>query len=641
NVYYIKYALELGISIDSIHRITGIDPWFLYHFVQLIEMEEELRAYRDRHQELPEDLLRQAKRYGYSDRQLAFLLRTGDAEIRSFRKKLQIMPVYKMVDTCAAEFSSRTSYFYSTYEEENESVVTSRKKVIVLGGGPNRIGQGIEFDYCCVHCVMALKEKGYEAIMINSNPETVSTDYDISDKLYFEPLTFEDVMNIIELEKPIGVIVQFGGQTPLKLAKLLYQANIPILGTSYEMIDLAEDRVLFGNLLNQLQIDHPPFQTASTPEELVEKAEQIGYPVLVRPSYVLGGRAMEVIYEKQTLKRYIQKAFEISPDHPVILDRFLEDAFEFDVDALSDGDDVLIGGVMQHIEEAGIHSGDSAAVLPAYMISPRHEILIREYTKILAKSLNVKGLINIQYALKDDVLYVLEVNPRASRTVPFVSKAIGKPLAKLATSIALGEKLNTFSYNKEIVPPYISVKEAIFPFHKFPGTPMYLGPEMRSTGEVMGISPHFGNAYAKAQVSTGTPLPTQGTVLLSVNDNDKKMIIPIARNFIQLGFNIMATSGTARILSIQGIEVQKINKVTESSPTIIDCIRDRRIDLVINTPLGKESRIGEAEIGMEAVKHRVPMITTLSGALASIAGIEAMQKSRLSVYCLQDIYTFI
>jgi carbamoyl-phosphate synthase large subunit len=638
NVFYIKIALQLGVSIDTIYKITGIDPWFLFNIKQIIETENELYQFRNKINQLSPELIRQAKQQGFSDAQISYLTNTVERKIRTLRKEYNIFPVYKMVDTCAGEFEAKTTYFYSNYDEENESIPSKNKKVVVLGSGPNRIGQGIEFDYCCVHCVMALRERGVEAIMINSNPETVSTDYDIADKLYFEPLTFEDVMNVIELEKPDGVIIQFGGQTPLKLAKNLQQEGVPIIGTSPDMIDLAEDRQLFGGLLKKLLIDHPPFQTATNSNELLEKAKQVGFPVLVRPSYVLGGRAMEIIYDQETLEQHIQKAFAVSHDHPVLIDKFLEDAFEFDVDALCDGENVLIGGVMQHIEEAGIHSGDSAAVLPAYMISPRHEILIREYTSTLAKKLEVKGLINIQFALKDDVLYVLEVNPRASRTVPFVSKAIGKPLAKLATYLILGDKVGDFPFKDEIIPPYVSVKESVFPFNKFPGTVSYLGPEMKSTGEVMGISPSFGNAFAKAQLSTGALLPISGTVLLSVNDRDKKMIIPIARNFSQLGFKLIATSGTAKALKIQGIEVTEIKKVHEGSPNIADYIRNKQIDLVVNTPMGKEARSGESVIGSEAVRSGVLMITTLSGALAAISGIESMQNRKLEVKCLQDYY---
>jgi carbamoyl-phosphate synthase large subunit len=637
NIFYIKLALQLGISIDEIYAITGVDPWFLSNILQIVGMEQELYKYHDKVNHLPADLLKRAKQYGYSDFQIAYLTNTTERRIRNIRKEFKIIPVYKMVDTCAGEFSAKTTYFYSNYDDENESISSENKKVIVLGSGPNRIGQGIEFDYCCVHCIMAIREKGIEAIMVNSNPETVSTDYDIADKLYFEPLTFEDVMNIIELENPDGVIIQFGGQTPLKLAKNLQEEGVPILGTSPDMIDLAEDRKQFGELLTRLEIDCPPFETAINPEDLIQKVKKIGFPVLIRPSYVLGGRAMEIVYDHDSLNAHIEKVFEASQEHPVLVDRFLEDAFEFDVDALCDGEEVLIGGVMQHIEEAGIHSGDSAAVLPAYMISPKHEILIREYTTLLAKNLNVIGLINIQYALRDEILYVLEVNPRASRTVPFVSKSIGKPLAKLATYLTLGDKIADFSFHKEIIPNLISVKESVLPFHKFPGTLMYLGPEMKSTGEVMGISNSLGKAFAKATFSTGATLPTKGTVLISVNDRDKKMIVPIARNFVQLGFKIYATAGTAKALKIQGIEVETtLRKLHEGDHNIVDAIKNNEIDIVINTPMGKESRSGESKIGMEAIRANVLMITTLSAALAAISGIEAMQKEGLEVRCLQD-----
>ncbi len=637
-IFYVKYALEAGISREEIYQLTAIDPWFLSHFEKLISLEREIRRFNGHDDEMPVELLRRAKQNGFSDKQLAYLLGSDEAIMRNRRYALKIRPVYKMVDTCAGEFAARTAYYYSSYDEENESIPSSKPKVIVLGGGPNRIGQGIEFDYCCVHCVATIRDMGYEAIMINSNPETVSTDYDISDKLYFEPLTFEDVMHIVELEQPIGVVVQFGGQTPLKLAQLLNAAGVPILGTSYAMIDLAENRERFGKLLRELGIDYPAFRTAMTADELLREAESVGYPVLLRPSYVLGGRAMRIVYDTESLKEYAAEELKVTPEHPVIIDRFLEDAFEFDVDAISDGEQVLIGGVMQHIEEAGIHSGDSAAVLPAYMISPKHEILIREYTRRLARRLNVKGLVNLQFALKDDVLYVIEVNPRASRTVPFVSKAVGLPLARIATQVILGKRLNGFEDLQERIPPYFSVKECVLPFHKFPGTPRHLGPEMRSTGEVMGISPTFGNAFAKAQLAVHDYFPVEGAVLLSVHDNDQKMIVPIARNFALLGFKLFATRGTAQALRIQGLDVEEVRKVSESSPNIIDYIREKKFDLIINTPLGKDSRQSEASIGIEAFKHRILLITTLSGALAALSGIEAMRLGQWNVYSLQELH---
>jgi len=638
NIFYLRIAMHCGMSIDELFEITKVDRWFLYNISQLIETENKIFEYRNKIDKMPDEILREAKQRGFSDFQIAYLTNTVERKVRSLRKEHKILPVYKMIDTCAGEFESSTSYFYSSYDEENEVQVNKKRKVIVLGSGPNRIGQGIEFDYCCVHCIMALKQKGIEAIMINSNPETVSTDYDISDKLYFEPLSFEDVMNIIEMEKPEGVIIQFGGQTPLKLSTRLHAEGVKILGTSPSQIDLAENRELFGGFLRKMKVDHPEYGTAVSTDEAKEIAAKIGFPVLVRPSYVLGGRAMEIVYDEESLVEYMKKAIDISPDHPVLIDRFLEDAFEFDVDAICDGEDVLIGGVMQHIEEAGVHSGDSSAVLPAFMISPKHEILIREITRDIALKLKVCGLINIQFALKDDKLYILEVNPRASRTIPFVSKAIGLALPKLATFISIGEKLKDYNYKEEIIPPYISVKEAVLPFNKFPGTPLFLSPEMRSTGEVMGISKNFGNAFAKVQMSIHTSLPQSGGVLLSVNDKDKRMIVPIARNFAHLGFKLYATKNTAKALKIQGLDVKTVHKITESQPNIIDFMREGEIHLVVNTPLGKESREGEILIGRNAIKYNIPMITTLSGALAAISGIESLQNESLEVYCLQDYH---
>lgn len=563
------------------------------------------------------DMLRKAKEYGFSDRQLAYIWGTTERAVRRLRKEHGILPVYKTVDTCAAEFEAHTPYHYSTYEQENESVSSGRKKVIILGGGPNRIGQGIEFDYCCVHGVMALKEEGLETIMINCNPETVSTDYDTTDKLYFEPLTLEDVLNICDHEQPFGVIVSFGGQTPLKIAKALEENGVRILGTSPEGIDIAEDRERFGAMLRKLKIPHPKFGTAYSVTNAVLVAEQIGYPVLIRPSYVLGGRAMEICYNGDAVREYMKKAVDVSPEHPVLIDRFLEDAFEFDVDAVCDGKDVMIGGVMEHIEEAGIHSGDSSCVIPPYMITESNLEELKQYTIKLAKALKVVGLINVQYAMKDGVVYVLEANPRASRTVPFVSKATGIPLAKIAAKVMVGrtlEELGVREFDFRTL-KHISVKEAVFPFSKFPRVPVFLGPEMRSTGEVMGISSALGAAIAKAQMSAGNTLPTEGTVFISVNKSDKNEItLSIVRDFVRLGFSIVATEGTSKFLNQNGIHCGFVYKVNEGRPNVVDLVKDGKIQLVINTPLGEESRYDEFSIGWAAIENKVSFITTLSAA---------------------------
>lgn len=587
------------------------------------------------------DLLRKAKEFGYSDRQLAHLWGTTELAVRALRKEFGILPIYKTVDTCAAEFDAHTPYHYSSYDRENESVVSDRKKVIILGGGPNRIGQGIEFDYCCVHGVMALEEEGIESIMINCNPETVSTDYDTTDKLYFEPLTLEDVLNICDHEKPHGVIVSFGGQTPLKIAKALEQNGVRILGTSPEGIDLAEDRERFGALLRKLRIPHPKYGTAYSVNNAVLVAENIGYPVLVRPSYVLGGRAMEICYNGDAVREYMKKAVDVSPEHPVLIDRFLEDAFEFDVDAVSDGKDVMIGGVMEHIEEAGIHSGDSSCVIPPYMIPDTSLEEIKAYTVKLAKALKVVGLINVQFASKDGVVQVLEVNPRASRTVPFVSKAIGIPLAKIAAKVMVGrtiEELGIKDFDFRRI-KHIAVKEAVFPFSKFPKVPIFLGPEMRSTGEVMGISRAFGGAIAKAQMSAGNTLPTSGMVFISVNNSDKNEItLNIVRGFVKLGFSIIATEGTARFLNEKAIASERVFKVNEGRPNVVDLIKDGRIQLVVNTPLGEESRYDEYAIGWAAIENKVSFITTLSAAATAVKGIESQKEGNLTVTTIQEYH---
>lgn len=585
------------------------------------------------------EILQKAKEFGFSDRQLAKLWNVKESRVRQMRKDVGVIPVYKTVDTCAAEFAASTPYHYSTYEQENESVRTSRKKVIILGGGPNRIGQGIEFDYCCVHGVMALREEGYETIMVNCNPETVSTDYDTTDKLYFEPLTLEDVLNICDHEEPAGVIVSFGGQTPLKIAKALEQNGVTILGTSPEGIDLAEDRERFGALLRKLEVVHPKYGTAYTVNNALLVAEQIGFPVLVRPSYVLGGRAMEVCYTMDDLRNYMKKAVDVSPDHPVLIDRFLEDAFEYDVDCVCDGKDVMIGGVMQHIEEAGIHSGDSACVLPPYMMATKILDEIMATTVKLAKALNVVGLMNVQFAMKDDIVYVLEVNPRASRTVPFVSKATGVPLAKIAAKVMIGKTLDELGYKNFDFRKlkHISVKEAVFPFAKFPKTTVFLGPEMRSTGEVMGISDNFGASVGKSQIAANNTLPTSGTVFFSVNNYDKNEItLNIARDLIALGFSLIATSGTADFFISHGLECKKVYKVDENRPNSVDLIKNGKIQLVINTPLGAVSRFDEYAIGWAALEHKVAFITTLSAAATAVKAIQKIKEGGLTVKSIQE-----
>jgi carbamoyl-phosphate synthase large subunit len=588
---------------------------------------------------LTPDILLKAKQYGFSDRQIAFLCKTDEATVRRLRKALGVMPVFKTVDTCAAEFEASTPYHYSTYEIENESNVSSRKKVIILGGGPNRIGQGIEFDYCCVHGVFALKEEGYETIMINCNPETVSTDYDQTDKLYFEPLTLESVLDICEHEQPDGVIVSFGGQTPLRLAKGLEANGVKILGTSPESIDIAEDRKRFGDLLKKLHIPHPKDGSARSVEEAVRVATDIGYPVLVRPSYVLGGRGMEIVYSKEVLERYMLEAVRVSPEHPVLIDKFLEDAKEFDVDAVCDGKDVLIGGVLQHIEEAGIHSGDSACVLMPYAESVQVIEQLKDFTRKLALALDVRGLINVQCAEKNGIVYVLEVNPRASRTVPFISKAIGIPLAKIAAKVMIGKTLKELGVPLELQPKHIAVKEPVFPFGKFPKAKVYLGPEMRSTGEVMGISDNFGEAIAKAFLGAGSSLPTSGGVFISVNNHDKNYkVIEIAKGFQRLGFSIYATAGTSAFLKKHGIENKQIFKVYEGEPNIVNYIKKNEIHLVVNTPLGESSRYDELSIGAAALEAKLPMVTTISAAVEVVKAIQWLRSQQLSVKSVQEYH---
>ncbi|MFQ5700640.1 MAG: carbamoyl-phosphate synthase large subunit [Acidobacteriota bacterium] len=635
-LFYIRHALQAGMSVDAIAAITSIDRWFIKNVEQIVTLEGQIRAFTL--PTLPRQLLVRAKRWGFSDPQLAHLLGATEADVRRARRDRSILPVFKRVDTCAAEFEAHTPYLYSTYEQECEAEPTGRRKVLILGGGPNRIGQGIEFDYCCCHASFALREEGFESIMVNCNPETVSTDYDTSSRLYFEPLTFEDVMNIVERERPEGTIVQFGGQTPLNLALRLQTAGVKILGTSPDSIDLAEDRERFGRLLRELGIRQPDSGMAGNLEEAVAHARRIGYPVLLRPSYVLGGRAMCIAHDEGSLRDYMRQAVDASPAHPILIDRFLEDAFEFDVDAIGDGERIVIGGIMQHIEEAGIHSGDSACVLPAYKISAENLERIRQITWELGKALQVKGLMNVQFAIKDEKIYVLEVNPRASRTVPFVSKAIGVPLARLATQVLVGRKLEDLGFTREVSLEKWFVKEAVMPFIKFPGEDPCLGPEMRSTGEVMGIAGSFGHAFAKAQAGSGVPLPIRGNVFISVNDNDKPNVVDIARRLHELGFNLMATGGTAEHLKTRQIPAEFVFKVNEGRPNIVDHIKNGTIALVINTPLGRESYFDETAIRISATQHGVPCITTLSAGAAAVEGIQALKGQALTVRSLQEYH---
>ncbi len=586
------------------------------------------------------DVIYRAKKIGFSDVQLAHIFNTSEKKVRNYRNKNKIYPVYKTVDTCAAEFESSTPYHYSTYEKFNEVTSSEKEKIIILGGGPNRIGQGIEFDYCCVRCVKALREEGYEVIMINCNPETVSTDYDITDKLFFEPLTVEDVLNITRyLKKVKGIIVTFGGQTPLKISKELEKNGLKILGTSSESIDTAEDRKKFGKLLDELNIPKPEYGTATDLDKAKKIARKIGYPVLVRPSYVLGGRAMQIVYSESQLEEFFNEAARLSGKHPVLIDKFLEEAREIDVDAICDGKEIYIGGIMQHIEEAGIHSGDSTSILPPISLSKKNLKEIKEYTKKLAIGLKVKGLLNIQFAIKDNIVYILEANPRASRTVPFVSKTTGVPLASIAAKVIAGRKLKEFNLKSFESIDYISIKESVFPFQKFPRVKMFLGPEMRSTGEVMGIGKSFGEAMAKAQTATGNPLPVSGKIFISLNNNDKKeKALKIVNEFINLGFSVIATGGTAKFLNENSILVETVFKVNEGRPNVVDRIKNGDINLVVNTPLGKDSRFDEYAIGWAAVQQKIPFITTLSAAGSVVSGIQKMKEGSLEVKSLQEFY---
>ena len=632
-LFYIKVAIAKGFGVDEIHSLTHVDPWFLDRLYEIFELE---RRICDADVLADAELLREAKAWGFSDRQIAHLKGSAEEAVRLRRRQLNITPVYKTVDTCAAEFEAHTPYHYSTYERENESVTSDRQKIVILGGGPNRIGQGIEFDYCCVHACFALRDDGFETIMVNSNPETVSTDYDTADKLYFEPLTVEDVLNIVDLEKPQGVIVQFGGQTPLNLALELEAAGVPIIGTSPHSIDLAENREHFGNLLRQLGILQPNNGMARSLDEAKTVADEIGYPVLMRPSYVLGGRAMVTVYDERGLDDYMATAISVSPEHPVLIDRFLEGAQEFDVDAVADGTDVLIGGIMQHIEHAGVHSGDSACVLPPFDIDEGNLRTLEEHTRTMARALDVVGLMNVQYAIQDGTVYVLEVNPRASRTVPFVSKATGRPLAKIAARVMTGRSLRDQGMTDDITPRHISVKEAVLPFSKFPGSDGVLGPEMKSTGEVMGMGEDFGEAFFKAQLGAGSMLPASGCVFISVNDRDKEGVVGIARQLQTAGFDLIATRGTQEFLQSKGVDTERVLKIHEGRPHVEDAIRSDVVKLVINSPADEQSQHDDIAVRRAAIMNGIPYTTTLAGAQAAVAGIKALQESRVRVKALQD-----
>ncbi|ROQ93517.1 carbamoyl-phosphate synthase large subunit [Desulfosoma caldarium] len=632
-LFQIATAFRLGFSVDEVHALTAIDPWFLEHIREIVEMEAALRSKRlTEHAEG----MRLVKSWGFSDRRIAELLGSDEDSVQKLRQSLGVRPVYKLVDTCAAEFEAYTPYFYSTYEEEDEARPSSRQKVMILGGGPNRIGQGIEFDYCCVHAAFALRELGIESIMVNSNPETVSTDYDTSDKLYFEPLTREDVLHIVETEKPQGLIVQFGGQTPLNLAVPLERAGASIVGTSPNAIDLAEDRKRFQHLLHSLGLKQPENATALSTDEAVEAARRIGYPVVVRPSYVLGGRAMEIVYDEPSLRRFVDVAALVSPGHPILIDKFLEDAVELDVDAICDGEITVIGGIMEHIEAAGIHSGDSACVLPPVNLSRQMHEEVKRQTRLLAHGLGVVGLMNVQFAIQHNTIYVLEVNPRASRTVPFVSKATGVPLAKVATKVMLGHKLRDLGFDRERELRHVSVKESVFPFSRFPGVDILLGPEMKSTGEVMGIDRNFGLAYAKAQMAAGYTLPLSGTVFVSVHDKDKEAVVPIARAFHDMGFSLIATAGTRAFLTDHGVPARKVHKLAEGRPHVLDYIKNQDVHLVINTSFGPKTYSDAYRIRRATVFYNLPYATTLAGAKAMAQAVAALRQGDWHVRAIQD-----
>lgn len=633
-IFYIRYALHAGFTIDEIHNLTHFDPWFLYQFKELVDLENEIESGPF---PLPEKLLKQAKQAGFSDVQLAHLTKRSFNEIHKLRKAYNINTIYRLVDTCAGEFSAQTPYYYSSYGGRNEIIPSNKKKIMIIGGGPNRIGQGIEFDYCCVHASFALREAGYETIMVNSNPETVSTDYDTSDRLYFEPLTLEDILEIYNQENCYGAIVQLGGQTPLNLAADLKVNGVNILGTTPEDIELAEDRRLFKNILHQIGLKQPENRTALTPNDAYRMAEEIGFPILLRPSFVLGGRGMFIVYEMEEFKNVLSEVFSVAPGKPVLLDKFLEDAIELDVDCLCDGQKTVIGGMLEHIEYAGVHSGDAAMVLPPHTLSPEQIQEAREFTYALAKALNVVGLMNVQFAFKDKELYVLEVNPRASRTVPFVAKAIGKPLAKYAARIMAGETLDQIGFTEEIHPNFWAVKESVFPFVRFPGAPIMLSPEMRSTGEVMGLDESLGMAYAKTQMAAKPALPKKGNIFLSVRDSDKPRALELAHGFSKLGFTFVSTPGTAKYLEDNGIESKNIFRVSDGArPNVIDLIKNDQIQLVVNIPSGLIPRIDENKIRAEAISRGICVKPTISGAHAALIGIEALKEKELTICSLQE-----
>jgi carbamoyl-phosphate synthase large subunit len=650
-IFSVRHGFLSGLSVSAIADLSGLDPWFLQKMREIVDVELVVKGRKLT--DIDEVELREIKRLGFSDRQIAYLTNSSESEVRDYRKSLDIIPVYKMVDTCAAEFESQTPYYYSTYEEETEVFPSEKRKVLILGGGPNRIGQGIEFDYCCCHASYSLRERGFETIMVNSNPETVSTDYDTSDRLYFEPLTREDVLNIIEAEKPEGIIIQFGGQTPLKLAvplqKFLEESDLPtkIWGTSPDSIDMAEDRERFEAICQELGIVQPNNGLARSYDEALVVAQRVGYPVVVRPSYVLGGRGMEIVYSDSELENYMTKAILIEPDHPILIDQFLEGAIEVDVDAIADATGaVTIGGIMEHIEEAGIHSGDSACAIPTFSLSASTLSIIREWTIKLAKRLKVVGLMNIQYAVQvglnnsqKEQVFIIEANPRASRTVPFVSKAIGVPLVAYASRIMAGETLAEIGFTQEIIPSHIAIKEAVLPFAKFAGTDTILGPEMRSTGEVMGIDTDFGSAFAKAQIAASVKLPLSGTVFISVNDRDKTGVTAVAEAFVEIGFKVIATEGTHKVLRRHGLDSKLVLKVHEGRPHIGDAIKNSQVHLIINSPSGEDAKLDGKLIRRSAMTYKIPVITTLAGAKAAIAAIRSLQSGPLSVRALQD-YTF-
>ena len=643
-IFYIKQALQRAMSVEQIYNYTHIDPFFLYNIKELVDAEEALAADLQNYPIEGEwdheilSTLRNAKQLGFSDRQIAEMWNASEEDVRRQRNAHGLEATFKTVDTCAAEFEAETPYYYATYGSEDEVRPTNKQKIMILGSGPNRIGQGIEFDYCCVHATLALKEDGYETIMVNSNPETVSTDYDTSDRLYFEPLTYEDVLNIVDREQPMGVIVQFGGQTPLNLAMALKDAGVPIIGTGSDDIARSEDRKLFKEVLDKIGLTQPPNGTATCLEEAKPIAESVGYPVMVRPSYVLGGRAMQIVYDDTGLAEYMRSAVAVSPAHPVLIDKYVEDAIEVDVDAISDGEITVVGGIMEHIEEAGIHSGDSDCVLPPYTLVEEQLDALKEYTYALAKALNVCGLMNVQYAIKNDQIYVLEVNPRASRTIPFVSKAIGVPLAKLAARIMAGKSLTELGFTKEIEPDYFSVKAPVFPFNRFPGADSQLGPEMKSTGEVMGIDSDLSIAFTKAQKAIGSGLPFEGRAFISVKNKDKRTVIFIAQKLHDMGFQLIATHGTARVLRRNGLKVGLVHSIGKGRPTIQDYVKNNAIDIIINTPTGYAHQPSEQLIRKLSIEHNIPIFTTISGAAAAVNGIDALRRGKASVVPVQDYY---